>query len=85
MVKTVSFCAPPMDIHAVLRYATVKGEADEALLALLQSCCDELQEKLTYRACYTELPLAVIENVCDFGAFSVESADLSRRLAGCSH
>lgn len=83
MIKSVSFPAPPLDINEVLRYAAVKGEADESVSVLLQTCCDELLEKLTYRACYTVLPLTIEDKTCHFGAFSVSSADLSRRLQGC--
>lgn len=81
LIKT--YPAPPFCDREILRYAGVKGEADEQTLALLQQAKDEIKDKLSYKVCYCVLPIKVADGVCDFSAFSVRSNTLSNRLAGC--
>ena len=75
--------APPIDRREILRYAGVRGEAPE-LEAVLTSCLEELTGRLSYRVCFTELAVAADRDTVRLGETVLRSADLSRRLEGCS-
>lgn len=82
IVLTKTFKAPPFCRREILRYAgcrTVGADIEE----LLNSCIKEAINSFTYKACYTELDLNVIGDVCDFGLFKVESKGLSTNLKEC--
>ncbi len=72
----------PLGEMEALRYAGCR-EADAAALTLLYDCYEELRSSLTYGVCYTELPVTVRGETCDFGVFSLHSADLAAYFAGC--
>lgn len=72
--------APPFCEREALRYAG--GSGDEAT-ELLKTCFREAEQKLSYQVCYLELPLRIEGSNCDFGAFAVDSAALSKNLASC--
>ncbi len=82
VVITKTYDAPPFCEREVLRYAGCK-EADENIIGLLNACKKEAWEKLSYRVCYVELDVKTDGNMCDFGAFKVDSNDLSKNLCGC--
>ena len=77
------FTAPPINRGEVLRYAGVRGEADAALLSLLDDCLVEVVGGLSYRVCYTEHTVKVTDKDLALGYATVNSADLARCLAGC--
>ena len=52
--KTYAYL-PDFDKREILRYAGVKGEADEATLAVLDECLRESRNVFSYRVCYCEL------------------------------
>lgn len=83
MILTRIYEAPPVSEREILRYAGCR-EATEEILALLSDCLKEVADTLEYKVCYTELPLTVKDNVCDFGVFSVTSEKLAANLRGCS-
>lgn len=66
----------------ILRYAACK-QAEGELARLLDSCIDEVRDKLSYRVCYRILPLSVEGDCCDFGLFKLNSQGLARNLSGC--
>ena len=74
--------APPFCVMDALRYAGC-CEAEPSSAALLETCRAELWEQLQYAVCYCELPLTVRGDVCDFGDFSLISADLARYFGDC--
>ena len=82
-ILTKTYPAPPFCDREILRYAGVKGDADEQTLALLQQAKDEIKDKLSYKVCYCDLPVQIVDDVCDFSVFSVRSKTLSKRLADC--
>ena len=49
---------PPFNEREILRYAGVKGAADENTLALLQECLQACEGAFSYRACYVTLSKA---------------------------
>ena len=73
---------PAYDEIAALRYAACR-ESDEATLALLNTCREELFPKLRYAVCYTELAVSVVGNDCHVGPMTFTSADLARYLSPC--
>lgn len=81
-VTVREYAAPPFSVRDALRYAGCRDMADD-VAALAKQCFDELREGLRYRVCYAELTVTVTGEKCDFGAFSVTSADLARYLGGC--
>lgn len=72
----------PFNKREILRYASCK-EADETLIALLESCLEEVRDKLTYKVCYGTFPVTIEGAFCDFGAFQIRSESLAKNLAGC--
>lgn len=86
MIMTKMYEAPLIDETEVLRYAGYKfkkeEEVDTETRSLLAACLKELEGKLEYKVCYRELPVALDEDVCDFGFFQVTSNQLARHLSG---
>ena len=81
-IITKIYKAPPISEKEALRHAGCRA-ADEETLKLLRSCIDETEDKLTYNVCYGEFPVSINGGLCNFGAFSVQSADLAKNLYGC--
>ena len=81
-IITKIYKAPPISEKEALRYAGCRA-ADEETLKLLRSCIDETEDKLTYNVCYGEFPVSINGGLHNFGAFSVQSADLAKNLYGC--
>ena len=77
-----SYAAPPFDTKEILRYAKCK-EADDSVLSLMQSCIDEVKDKLTYKVCYAEFPLSVQDGTLDLSFTKTSSAMLQKALSGC--
>ena len=81
-IITKTYTEPPISESEILRYSGCKC-ADSETLLLLNSCMDEAKRELSYNVCYLELPISINGISCDFGCFSVKSAQLSRNLGGC--
>lgn len=82
-VMRKTYPEPAISEKEILRYAGCKV-ADSQTTALLQACLKEGRDKLVYHVCYRELPVAIEEDICDFGVFSLRSATLARNLKDCS-
>lgn len=82
VISCKSFPPPQVCVKEALRYAGCKAPTDE-LSALLNECMAETEDKLTYRVCWRELPFKADGELCDFGAFRVNSRGLAQNLAGC--
>jgi len=82
MVKVKEYSPPPINRREILRYAgAVTGERD--IDALTDVCLDELLLGLSYRVCYTELPISFDgERIC-LGNLVTDSRDLGKCLSGC--
>lgn len=83
MVYTKSYLPPKPNMEEILRYAGVK-ECDSGVLELLSSCFEEVQHQLTYKVCYTILPVVKKQNNLDLSFIETDSLDLQRHLAGCN-
>ena len=56
MIRTLNFDAPAWDKREIMRYARIRG-ADNSYDSLIDECIREAQPILTYRVCYTVLPV----------------------------
>lgn len=81
-IITKNYNEPLFCEKEILRYAGCKSP-DDALLQLLCASVEEVRDKLTYKVCYLKLPVTVLDGVCDFGSFTLESQSLSRNLQDC--
>ena len=70
---------PPFNEREILRYAGVKGAADENTLALLQECLQACEGAFSYRACYVTLSKADLFALLPSAK---ESAGLAKFLDG---
>lgn len=66
----------------ILHYAGC-GQANSELLSLCEDCIKEVRSQLTYKVCYRELDVAISNDCCDFGVFSLHSKNLAANLSGC--
>lgn len=82
VILSKTYTEPPFCEKEIFRYAGCK-EADTETAALLQSCIEEAKDKLTYKVCYRELLVTIDGEICDFGAFQLQSKNLARNLNGC--
>lgn len=76
------FNEPPICENEILRYAKC-DIANEEITKLLHSCIEEARNELTYKVCFSELPIEINDDKCDFGFFSVKSKSLANNLCGC--
>ena len=60
-----------------------KQKADKAVLHLLDDCTQELENIVSYRCCYTKIPLLWQEDGLDIGFACVKSKSLQKNLCGC--
>ena len=74
---------PSVNVREVLRYMGVTGDADEAVLALLNSCLEEAENVFTPRVCYREQEICREGDAIALGFARVQSASLSKNLDGC--
>ena len=81
-VYTKSYSPPPLDRKEILRYMGAREETD-GLRDILTECIAEAQSALSYKLCYTELPIEILGDEVDFGFARVNSHGLAKRLENC--
>ena len=81
-VITKNFSSPKVDRNEILRYLGAK-KGDLVTENLLDSCLFELEEKLKYLLCYTELSIGIDGDEIDLGFTRVSSHSLAINLSGC--
>ena len=74
----------PVDKREVLRYAGVRGTADEKTEELFNECFSLVDGKFKYALCYKRFFVVQNEDSYDLGFASVNSALVKKRLEGCS-
>ena len=82
LIFTEAYSAPEVCEKEILRYAGCKL-ADNVTQKLLNDCLNEVEDKLSYKVCFCKLAAHVNNDICDFTAFKVQSANLSKNLDGC--
>lgn len=81
-VFTKTFDAPPIDKGEILRYAGTKESSPE-IDALLEECLAEIKDKLSYKVCFAQFPLAFCHDAIDLSFMQVKSEKLRKNLSGC--
>ena len=79
-VKTYS--PPKYNTEDILRYAGVRGTADE-FDKILQECLGEAEGVFSYKVCFREFPLVFESDRLDLGFAETASSDLRKNLSGC--
>lgn len=79
-VYTRTYAAPPVNRGEILRYAGVRGRAED-VEKLLDECLEETGG-LTYRVCYAEFPIIRGEEL-DLGFIKTRSDTAKKALLGC--
>lgn len=74
--------APPICRKEILRYAGVRGEA-ENLEELLSDCLREVEGLLSYSVCFSEFSICQTEKGMNLGFCVTESESLKKALCGC--
>lgn len=83
VISVKNYTEPPVSEREILRYSGCKT-ADRETEALIKSCVEEMRPRLSYKVCYRVLSVSIHGDLCDFGLFSLNSADLARNLRGAS-
>ncbi len=81
-VYTKSYPPMPFNRKEILRYAGVTGTGED-ICGLIDECINEVQDKLTYRVCYTEFEIDTEDNCINLGFMRTDSNDLQKNLSGC--
>ena len=82
MVQVSSFSLPPADRGEILRYAGCR-KPGPAELELLESCLQELGNRLRCQVCWDTFPASPTADGLDLGFVRTGSRALARRLSGC--
>ncbi len=81
-IRTLTFDEPPIDLKEILRYMSAK-DTDETSLALVESCLNEIRDRLEYKACYVTLPVSIADDRISVPSAVIESKNLAENLGGC--
>ena len=81
-VFTKAYTSPAFDRREILRYAGVRGDGDE-FDALISECIDEVEDKLSYRVCFTEIKVRECDGIIDLGFYKTDSETVKKHLEGC--
>lgn len=73
---------PPINRKEILRYAGAKEETKE-LKSILEDCLSEACGRLSYRVCFSEVPVKKSGEMLDLTFLKTESKDLGKNLIGC--
>ncbi len=84
VIISKTYTEPPFCEKEILRYADCR-EADGEISALLEMCIKEIMGKLAYKVCYREMQVKIDGDICDFGAFHLQSKKLAVNLKGCKN
>ena len=79
MIQIKNYNAPEYDFSEILRYARAGSDS----FATLEGLIPEAESALSYKVCYTELPIEINGDTVNSPAFSVKSSDLAKNLSGC--
>ena len=82
VILTKTFPAPPIDRSEILRYAGVEKLAPE-IENLIEECLLLISDKLTYKVCYGNFPLAFSEDEINLSFTTTKSEKLKANLSGC--
>ena len=80
IVKT--YFKPPIKTNEILRYSG--GNPDnEQFGKILNECLNEVENKFTYKVCYSLLPISFLSDYIDLSFTKTSSLDLRKNLINC--
>ena len=82
IVYIKTYDAPEYNQKEILRYAGVK-ETSKEIAELMQSCLDEIKDKLVYKVCYAQFPISFCGKYLDLSFAKTDSVNLQRNLNNC--
>ena len=81
MILTEIFEAPAWNRREIMRYARIRG-ADSTYDALIDECMREAESELSYRVCYTFLPVRYEEGVLHLGNTAAPYRTIEKAIRG---
>lgn len=81
-IFTKIFNAPPFNKSEILLYAGAKEDTPE-ILELIDSCIEEVTDKISYKVCYGQFPVFINGNIVNLSFTETESRSLSKNLVCC--
>lgn len=79
ILKTYS--PPTVNFNEIKRYAGYGNE--KGLTDIINECLTEVSPLLTYKLCYTEVSVDIVENEVSLGDIKINSSSLAKALNGC--
>lgn len=83
MVYQKTYTSLPIDKDTIYRFCGYRTAPDYESEKLISECISELQSKLSYKLCYTVLPLSIDGSDIIFQSFKVKSVSLAKNLNSC--
>ncbi len=83
MVHKKSYSGLPIDKSMIYRFCGYGSSSDENIEALISECISEISDKLSYRLCYTVLPVSIEGDTVILPSFKVDSVSLAGELRHC--
>lgn len=83
MVYRKTYASLPIDKDTIYRFCGYRTAPDSESEKLISECIGELQSKLSYKLCYTVLPLSIDKADIIFPSFKVKSESLAKNLDSC--
>ncbi len=82
VVLSRTYGEQPFCEKEILRYAGCI-DANDGITELMYACIKEVKNKLSFKVCYRVMPIEIDGDVCNFGAFRLQSENLAGNLKGC--
>ena len=82
-INIKEYPAPEVNRREILRYMQAK-QGNSELEALIDRGLKLSLDKLSYKVCYTELPISERDGILDLGFATTGSRDLKKCLDGCN-
>ena len=79
ILKTYS--PPTVNFNEIKRYAGYGNE--KGLTDIINECLTETSPLLTYKLCYIEVSVDIVENEVSLGDIKINSSSLAKALNGC--
>ena len=81
MIRTLVLEAPPWNIGEIMRYARIRG-ADDSYRGLIDECIVLSEPLLSYRVCYTVLPVTEKDGSLYLGSIAAPSETIRKAIRG---
>lgn len=83
MIRVLTFDAPEWNRREIMRYARIRYArthgAEDSYDALIDECIEEAEPRLSYRVCYTKIPVSS-DGIVTIGNESVDSRTIRKAI-----